>query len=394
MNFFKKNSSNNFIVLHLIFLYFALSDFPIDAQQVIKLIEPSKSVELYTPLKLCFQNQDSKILTVNFASDNFQAIFVPSHNGKITKINLINNSIIWISNLGGEIVSDLVFEDGKIYLITELLEVFPKKNNNETKQTVNYILWSLDAKTGFTNWQLPFTSNNTVFLSSYKDKILLITKEGTLNFINKNDAQKKINNSFTQNFSSLPSFFENKIYIGTKDNLISTISVDDGKVISNIPTLLSPASILIAAKDKLLWGDRKGFVNLFDTKNNNRLWSVRYGGEISSLTLIPNRILVSSLDNFVYLISLHKGKKVWKKRLAGRIFGRPLIVNNFAVFVTSVDNNAVILNLETGKMVNQIPLADIGFILSTPLILNNFLVFTTNKGIFAFAEAKTNCTQH
>jgi outer membrane protein assembly factor BamB len=102
---------------------------------------------------------------------------------------------------------------------------------------------------------------------------------------------------------------------------------------------------------------------------------------------------VSSLDNFIYLISPQKGKKVWKRRLAGRISAKPLVVDNFAVFVTAVDNSAVVLDLRNGKIVNQISLADIGFILSRPVIADKALVFSTNKGIFAFSSAHAGCSQ-
>jgi outer membrane protein assembly factor BamB len=232
-----------------------------------------------------------------------------------------------------------------------------------------------------------------VFLDSYRDKIFLIARDGTVNSVKKNDAQKISNKNLARGISSPPNFFKNKIYIGTEDNLILTVSAGNAEIVSKIPTLQSPASILIAARDKLFWGERKGFVNLFDTKSNSRVWSVRYGGEISSLTLVPDGILVSSLDNFIYLISPQKGKKVWKRRLAGRISAKPLVVDNFAVFVTAVDNSAVVLDLRNGKIVNQISLADIGFILSRPVIADKALVFSTNKGIFAFSSAHAGCAQ-
>jgi outer membrane protein assembly factor BamB len=300
-----------------------------------------------------------------------------------------------MSNLGGEIVSDLIFEDGRVYLITEVFEAASEKDkeNDGGKQRINYILWSLNAETGLTEWQLSFTSNDSVFLDSYRDKIFLIAKDGTVSSIKKNDAQKISSKNLARGISSPPNFYENKIYIGTEDNSILTVSADNAEIVSKIPTLQSPAAILIAAGDKLFWGERKGFVNLFDTKSNSRVWSVRYGGEISSLTLVPDGILVSSLDNFVYLISPRKGTKIWKRRLAGRISAEPLIISNFAVVVTAVDNNAVVLDLRNGKIVNQISLADIGFILSKPVIADKSLVFSTNKGIFGFSGVNAGCSQ-
>ncbi len=395
MNDFKKNSRTYIFVFGLIFLYLALFNFPVAAQQIVKVVESSKSINLSLPFRLCYQKPDNKIASVNFASDNISSLFVAFQAGRIAKIHLTNNSTIWMSNLGGEIVSDLIFEDGRVYLITEVFEAASEKDkeNDGGKQRINYILWSLNAETGLTEWQLSFTSNDSVFLDSYRDKIFLIAKDGTVSSIKKNDAQKISSKNLARGISSPPNFYENKIYIGSEDNSILTVSADNAEIVSKIPTLQSPAAILIAAGDKLFWGERKGFVNLFDTKSNSRVWSVRYGGEISSLTLVPDGILVSSLDNFVYLISPRKGTKIWKRRLAGRISAEPLIISNFAVVVTAVDNNAVVLDLRNGKIVNQISLADIGFILSKPVIADKSLVFSTNKGIFGFSDVNAGCSQ-
>jgi len=121
--------------------------------------------------------------------------------------------------------------------------------------------------------------------------------------------------------------------------------------------------------------------------------SVRFGGEIFSLSLVPAGVLVSSLDNFVYLISLQKRKKIWKRRLAGRILAKPLIRDNFGVFVTTVGNSAIILDLSNGKIVNQISLPDDSFTLSEPVTVDKSLVFSTSKGIFAFSSGNTRCSQ-
>jgi hypothetical protein len=351
-----------------------------------------ESVDLSIPFKLCFQKQDKDIAAVNFASDKISSIFIPFQGGKIAKINLSNSPLIWLSNLGGEISSDLIFDDGKVYLITKVFEEDFKKSNG--KQSINYALWSLNAETGLTHWQLGFTSDASVSLDIYQDKLFLIAKNGIINWIKKNDTQTISNKYFAQIISSPSFFFENKIYIGTEDNSILIVSIDKTEIVSKIPTIQSPASVLIASEGKLFWGERRGFVNLFDTDSNSLIWTTRYGGEISSLTLASNGILVTSLDNFAYFTTLQKGKTVWRRRLAGRASIKPLIIGNFAVLVTAVDNNAIVLDLRNGKIVNRISLAGIGFVLSKPLLLQNSLVFSTNKGIFSFVTTNIGCPEN
>jgi outer membrane protein assembly factor BamB len=294
--------------------------------------------------------------------------------------------------LGGEIVSDLIFEEKKIYLITKVVEVNFEKRNDKNKRKVDFILWSLNAETGVTNWRFLFTSTGYVFLNSYQDKIYLTEKDGNIVSIKKNDAQIVWSRKLTHEISSPPSLFETKIYISLIDNSILALSTDNGEIVTKLSGLHSPASFLIADVNKLFWGETKGSVNLINTSRNSYIWNMRYGGEISSITLTRNGILVTSLDNFAYLVSLQGGKKIWKRRLAGRISVKPLIVGDFLIFITEVNSNVTIMDLKNGKVVNQISLAGKGFILATPLIISNLMVVLTNKGIFAFAEINADCS--
>jgi outer membrane protein assembly factor BamB len=391
----KNFSLTALFIISCIFLYIFFSAVPSMAQQTLKNIELVEPVNFSLPFKLCFQKPDKSALSVEPASDKAESIFIPFQGGKIAKINLSSNPVVWMSDLGGEISSNLIFDHGKLYLITKVFEEELKKNTNSGKQLINYTLWSLEAETGLTDWQLGFTSDTTVSLDIYQDEIFLIANNGTVNLIKKTNGKRKIlSKRFEQIISSPPSFFADKIYIGTEDNSILVVSINDAEIVSKIKTVQAAVSALVATEDKLYWGEKKGFVNSFNINNNSLIWSVRYGGEISSLTLVSNGILVTSLDNFAYFTSLQKGKKVWRRRLAGRVLAKPLIIGNFAILITATNNQAVILDLRNGKIVNQISLADIGFILSKPLLLKNSLVFSTNKGVFSFVTTNINCTQN
>jgi len=369
------------------FCFFILTNFSIIAQQNIKSVE---TINPAFPLKICYEVQHDKIESI--ASDKKKGLTIAYQGGKIAKTGLQKNSIIWLSELGGEIVSDLIFEEKKIYLITKVVEVNFEKRKDKNKRKVNFILWSLNAETGVTNWRFLFTSTGYVFLNSYQDKIYLTEKDGNIISIRKNDAQIVWSRKLTHEISSPPSLLETKIYVSLIDNSILALSTDNGEIVTKLSGLHSPASFLIADVNKLFWGETKGSVNLINTSRNSYIWNMRYGGEISSITLTRNGILVTSLDNFAYLVSLQGGKKIWKRRLAGRISVKPLIVGDFLIFITEVNSNVTIMDLKNGKVVNQISLAGKGFILATPLIISNLMVVLTNKGIFAFAEINADCS--
>ncbi len=351
--------------------------------------------DLSAPFKLCFDKQIDKSLPASFASDNASALFIAYQTGKLEKVNLEKKSTTWISDLGGEIASDLIFENNRIYFITKISGgdlVKANKAYDGKKPITNYFLWSVDAATGVTVWQFPFSTSGSVLLSEFQDKLFMTIDDGTIIIVRKYDAQKILDKQTGVRFKSAPSFSENKISLATDDNSIIIISAENGEVVSKISTLQSTATTIITDRDKLYWGEKEGFVSFGKISGKSRLWSVRYGGEIYSLILLPNGILVSSLDNFLYLISLQKGKKIWKRRLSGRISAKPLIMGNFVVFSTTVDNNVTIVDSRDGKIVNQIPFQEKGFVLSTPLFIYHHLVFLTTKGIFAFAGTNLKCS--
>ena len=407
-------------------LTLALFGLSIPARQIAPRQESNKTVNLSAPLKFCLQSriEGAENITALDASDNASkkdninqtfkeaskqfsetSLFIALQSGKVEKLNFITDTKLWISDLGGEVASEVIFRNNKIYLITRML---PEVNHrlpmadadkenptqNKEKPTRNYVLWSLDAETGITDWQYSFASDDAVSLHTFRDKIIFVEKKGFVCFIRSSDAKVVSSQNLVREISSPPVFFEDKIYIGTSDGSIVVLSAENGEIIAKISKLQSPASILAGAADNLYWGDKRGFVNSVDLlAGDKRRWSVRYGGEISDLSLVPNGILVSSLDNFVYLISRQKGRRIWKRRLAGRVLTKPLIHDDFAVFITT-DDIASVLDLRDGKVVNQISLADKGFVLSAPLIVDNLLVFVTNRGVFAFAGAETNCMQN
>lgn len=391
-DFKQKKSRSDFFKIELILLCFISLNFSIitTAQLNGQAFDTDKTIKLWLPFRPCLQKEDDNILSVTPASDNKEEYFSVLKGGKVAKTRLTTNTTLWMSELGGEIVTDLIFDDGKIFFITKKNDTDFQKENNLGRQASNYILWSLNSETGLTERQLPLTSEKALFLESYRHKLFLINKDGNITSLT-NDLQRITTIDLAHKVISAAAFFENRIYIGTEDNLILVISADNLEVVSKIPTLQSPASVLEVTKDKLFWGEKKGYVNFFDTKNNKLVWSVRYGGEISSLDVASDGILVSSLDNFVYKISLQNGKRIWKRRLTGRVFAKPLILNNFALFVTVVDNNAVILDLKDGKVVNQLSLDENSPILSKPAVLHKLLMFVTNRGLFGFAEATADC---
>lgn len=392
MNNFDQRCRMILVPLKLIYSFLALFFFccQIPAQQNHLPGAASESFNAALPLKLCQASQNSKIISTGVASDNVSTIFVASEGGIIEKFELTRNSSAWATNLGGEIVSEVILSGDKIILLTKVLQTDGVGGGAATYK--NFV-WSLDAKTGLTNWQLALGSNDSVFLNGYLDNIFVIGKSGTIVTLRASDGRKIFEKNLGLEITSPPLFFENKIYLGTVDKSILILS-DDGAIILKTRPLDSPAAVLAADRDGLLAGGKSGFVYFGAASTAKRFWKVRYGGEISSLAFIPQGILVASLDNFVRLISRQNGGIIWKRRLAGRISAKPLVTGDYAIFTTVPDNNMVVLDLRGGRIVNQISLAGKGAVLSAPVNVGSSLVFSTGKGIFSLIGVDALCSKN
>jgi outer membrane protein assembly factor BamB len=116
------------------------------------------------------------------------------------------------------------------------------------------------------------------------------------------------------------------------------------------------------------------------------LWKARTGAQIVDITEVSGNFLVSSNDGFVYLLAAKSGDRIWKRRLPGRLIGKPLIYNNFALLQTIDGTAALILDLNNGKLVNQILFNENVFSGGSALFLHRRVIIPTNKGLLAFGS--------
>lgn len=350
---------------------------------------------LSKPLTRCLREQPTKAV-VSFASDNQENLFLAFRDGKIEKYNLKNNSVLWASTLAGEITSRIIYNDNKIYLISKVVSQNNLSDSSTSgdsfdlpNQKFEYFLWSLDADTGITLGRFVSQTNSFDFFEIYRDKIFLIDKTGIVFSINKFNAQKTTDKAFETNVKrkiiSAPVFFGNQIYISSPENSILNISAADGKIISETATPRPPSAIAVAS-EKLIWGDKTGNVEVFDTAHKRRLWKRHYGGEIFSLDIAGDNLLISSFDNFVYCVSLRNGRGIWKKRLAGRVSVNPLVVGDYAVFNTVADTDAVIFDLKNGSAVNRISLPPTNFVSAMPFTSGSLLIFPSVNNYNVYSD--------
>ncbi len=398
----------NLSIKFLIFLtlnFGVFDSLQISAQQI-----REKKLEIFSrslPYKQCWFYK-TKLSDNKIASDNESRLYIPISFGKITSIKAASGEKLWESDLGGEIVSDLVVseENKNIYVVTRSPTIDEGGKHPENiageiyvKNGINKFnvlkLSSLSKNTGVTNWQITLnlksTANQKVFLSVVDNKVITADQKGEITVVEESGGKilwKKKTDLGSNNFRY---FIQNNNLIQISENRILLISLKNSSVtlVKEIKSVLT--AIYLFDNNTLLLGDQKGELFEFDISAKKEVWKSRYGAEVSDITFTPSGFLISSFDNFLYLISPKNGKMIWKKRLEGRLAIEPLIINSTVIVTTVGSSKANILDLSTGRLINQIYVSGDNYFINQPVLTNNLIVFPTAFGLLSFSNSEKTC---
>ena len=321
-------------------------------------------------------------------------IFLYDLSGNVFKFSILNKKLVWKFN----------FYKKRYKKIPIYLKLKISDNNLIVSDNLGY-LYILDIQTGKLNWAknfgVPFRSS----IKTEKENIFLLNQDNKFYIINKKDGEKKtnfetfpstlkseletsisldqsknnlffvtsagqlysinyktnnlnwlINLSMTNKGQSKKFFFSSPI-IFKKDTLyistsISTYSINaiNGSINWELPfsTYVRPA----ISENFIILASNDGFILNLDIKTGKVLWSKslfkssdklnpKKIGQIKSLLLASNKILVSTSKGFFIFIDYKDGKIFNFTKASGNgFFSNPVIVNK-KIFV--VDNKTRIL---------------------------------------------------
>ncbi|HEX9962976.1 MAG TPA: PQQ-binding-like beta-propeller repeat protein [Pyrinomonadaceae bacterium] len=330
------------------------------------------------PFQKCWEFETVRMSAFPPLGDNLQTIFLTLDDGTLTALEATGGKILWRSQFGGEIVSNAFFEDRKLYLVNKIID----ENHTE------FVIRSVSASTGLTLWQKNLTLNDSsrIFVSANNTSIILVSETGQILFIDKTSGAENRRKELQTEITAAPFLFENKIFIGTVENKIEAFSEDGGESFPALNLRNSPSGNFFVSTSTAVVGDRGGSVSAFRTGDRKLLWKARTGAQIVDITEVSGNFLVSSNDGFVYLLAAKTGDRIWKRRLPGRLIGKPLVYNNFALLQTVDGTAALILDLNNGKLVNQILFNENVFSGGSALFVHRRIVIPTNKGLQAFGS--------
>jgi outer membrane protein assembly factor BamB len=343
-----------------------------------------------SPLRECWRVENDNLDSHRIASDNVNRIFFSYSGGIIEAVDKTLGKSIWRSEFGGEIISPIMTDQKKVYLVFK--NTPPETNGDSEKKITIYSIRSLSIETGLTTWQklLPLNEDEKVFFIEAADKLYVLTQGGLIQVLNKQNGEIFQEKKNALEISTIPSLVGDNIYVGTTDKKIVVLSKNGTKIQDEVGVKDIPTAILTPDAHELYVGDKSGNIVAINMTDKGIRWKTWTGAEIVSLSKVPNGILVSSFDNFVYLLSAKNGKRIWKKRLSGRSIGQPLIKNDIAVFSTLGGTDTVFIELKKGQSINRISIQNENYFVNNPSGIDDLVILPTNRGLFAYGSEK-NC---
>ena len=306
----------------------------------------SKSVvqESYV-LNKCWEQKITPDLDVSPVTDSSTVYFLDSEN-KLQAFELSAGTKVWSSELGGEVVSNLLAAGDSLFVVTSS-QGGPVAAGTGT-------LRSVSRKTGITEWRTEVSGSPIVWIGMVADNVVAVGSEGGITALSPVNGHQRWKADLSAAVVSWPDFGAGDIALGTSGNDVVRISGSDGSTHIEWRSEYLPTAILHDADGRLVVGDERGNVALVSSRGD-RLWRFKNGARISSALMNGSEYLAASNDNFVYKLSRY-GDVKWKRRLPGRVVDRPLILGNAAVISIVGEGSVYVLDLKSGKVLNRIEL--------------------------------------
>ncbi|MCA1590610.1 MAG: PQQ-like beta-propeller repeat protein, partial [Acidobacteria bacterium] len=253
----------------------------------------------------------------------------------------------WTAELGGAIVSNLVPNNGSLFLVTAPIV-------KDTERPPFALLRSLSRQTGLPNWSVPIPPASRAYLGFLTGSVIVASEDGTFAAYSSADGTQLWKLSVGGALSFAPVFNGTSLLAATDKRRITAIS-GEGKVLWAFSSEGAITAVTLFSDHAIALGSDRGNILRVSDEGESE-WNFRLGGQTSLLEKTNRGIISASYDNFLYMLS-GGGRLVWKRRLPARITNSAIINENFGVFAVASEGRLYLIDLKAGRILDQ---ADLG----------------------------------
>lgn len=339
-------------------------------------------------LRECWRYKTTEIESSTATNDGTN-VYIGERGGKITAVAASDGKRVWTSEVGGDLVSNLIVIERELLLITRSPEGLAE-------------LRSLSVVSGIASRSTTLPIHGRTQIYSAGRRIIMVSDVGDLVVVDWTTDKLVL----AKQLETPPKVFitgANSIVAGYRDGHISFIEPGDGRVIRTIPLKFAPSAMLLIG-DHLVFGDERGNITNLDIEKNSSIWTFKSGGKISGIyQLSDSEILVTSFDNFTYLVDRSNGHVVWKRRQPSRVIESAIVNSKYAGVTPIGEASVLFFDPGNGKSLGQISMPNSLAFVQPPQIVGDSVVTFTTEGIVSTgffgcsrnekAEAKTSAVR-
>jgi outer membrane protein assembly factor BamB len=327
------------------------------------------------PIPLCWSNDSETLLTVPSISDKKGFLYLALSDGAVSAIDSATGKQAWHTTLGGEVEAMKLAENGRIIVVT--------RQEGELSLAIN----ALSPESGITAWRKDLPLSNKFYLLSKGNGIFYFREEGEITALNSSNGDILWTKNSGGKLTAEPVLTDKSVIVGLAEKKLAEIDLENGKTLQNFTAQGELNGLIAASGGQLIYSDSIGNIFSLRMPDGQPMWKARAGAEVSDISITGQGVLVSSNDNFTYMLTAIRGDRKWKRKFSGRLIGKPVVHENYALFVTSSGTEGVILNLVNGKFVNNVfLLGEAYFTGPSTGILDDF-VLSTSQGLLFYSNS-------
>lgn len=285
---------------------------------------------------------------------------------------------MWVTELGGDIRSNMLAVESGLYVITSTV-------SSETGKNGGSMLRSISKETGITNWTIKMPDADKHFLDSSGGNLFVVSSSGVIQSLGPKTGALKWKREIAEGFAAEPVFDGDKLLVAATAKQIFQISLATGEIDSMQKVPFAVTALGRSGGPAMALGDERGNATLTAFGAVKADWKFRTGGEISTFVFAQDHLLVTSHDNFVYFLGLSGGSLAWKKRLAGRISLVANVLDRYALISGIEEHGVVLVDLTNGKVAGQIAFDESETALFSRVAAGGLVYILTNGSAYSFS---------
>lgn len=313
-------------------------------------------------LRECWRYPTTELEASGAASDG-NNLYIGERSGRISAIGAEDGKRVWTSDIGGQLVSNLVVRDHNLFLVTRAAEGF-------------YDLRSLSVLSGINtqSTRLPAVGRSRIFASGHH--VIIVSEAG--DFLDIDPSLGKLIWARALGNVRVVVTGDNALVAGLNDGRIVFIGPTDGSITRTVLTKSEPSALLLS-NGHIIVGDDRGNITSLDLAKDRSIWTFRSGGKISGIyTAGDSNVLITSFDNFTYLVERETGHVIWKRRQPSRVVDAAIVNSNYAAVTPFGEPSVFLLDSNNGKSVGQIVIpGSVEFVQPAQLVGDSVVTFTT-----------------